>query len=219
VSASLLIVEDEPDLAHLAADYLRAAGYAVQLCADGAAALASIRRAPPQLIVLDLMLPSLDGLTLCREIRKFSSVPIVMTTARVQELDRLLGLETGADDYLCKPYSPRELVARVKAVLRRSGTVAASLFTFDDAAMRVQVRGEPLVLTATEYTLLAAMARRPGTIFARARLLDLMREDNLETSDRAVDSHIKNLRRKLAAVLPGVEAIQSVYGVGYRLEI
>ena len=219
MSASLLIVEDEPDLAHLAADYLRAAGYAVQLCADGAAALASIRRAPPQLIVLDLMLPSLDGLTLCREIRKFSSVPIVMTTARVQELDRLLGLETGADDYLCKPYSPRELVARVKAVLRRSGTVAASLFTFDDAAMRVQVRGEPLVLTATEYTLLAAMARRPGTIFARARLLDLMREDNLETSDRAVDSHIKNLRRKLAAVLPGVEAIQSVYGVGYRLEI
>lgn len=219
MSASLLIVEDEPDLAHLAADYLRAAGYAVQLCADGAAALASIRRAPPQLIVLDLMLPSLDGLTLCREIRTFSSVPIVMTTARVQELDRLLGLETGADDYLCKPYSPRELVARVKAVLRRSGTVAASLFTFDDAAMRVQVRGEPLVLTATEYTLLAAMARRPGTIFARARLLDLMREDNLETSDRAVDSHIKNLRRKLAAVLPGVEAIQSVYGVGYRLEI
>lgn len=219
MSASLLIVEDEPDLAHLAADYLRAAGYAVQLCADGAAALASIRRAPPQLIVLDLMLPSLDGLTLCREIRKFSSVPIVMTTARVQELDRLLGLETGADDYLCKPYSPRELVARVKAVLRRSGTVAASLFTFDDAAMRVQVKGEPLVLTATEYTLLAAMARRPGTIFARARLLDLMREDNLETSDRAVDSHIKNLRRKLAAVLPGVEAIQSVYGVGYRLEI
>lgn len=219
MSASLLIVEDEPDLAHLAADYLRAAGYAVQLCADGAAALASIRRAPPQLIVLDLMLPSLDGLALCREIRTFSSVPIVMTTARVQELDRLLGLETGADDYLCKPYSPRELVARVKAVLRRSGTVAASLFTFDDAAMRVQVRGEPLVLTATEYTLLAAMARRPGTIFARARLLDLMREDNLETSDRAVDSHIKNLRRKLAAVLPGVEAIQSVYGVGYRLEI
>jgi two-component system response regulator BaeR len=219
VSASLLIVEDEPDLAHLAADYLRAAGYAVQLCADGAAALASIRRAPPQLIVLDLMLPSLDGLALCREIRTFSSVPIVMTTARVQELDRLLGLETGADDYLCKPYSPRELVARVKAVLRRSGTAAVSLFTFDDAAMRVQVRGEPLVLTATEYTLLATMARRPGAIFSRARLLDLMREDNLETSDRAVDSHIKNLRRKLAAVLPGVEAIQSVYGVGYRLEI
>lgn len=219
MSSSVLIVEDEPDLAHLAADYLRAAGYEVEMCADGVAALASIRRAPPRLVVLDLMIPSLDGLALCREIRTFSNLPIVMTTARVQEIDRLLGLETGADDYLCKPYSPRELVARVKAVLRRSGTATPSLLTFDDAAMRVQVKGRPLTLTATEYALLAAMARRPGTIFSRARLLDLMREDNLETSDRAVDSHIKNLRRKLAAVLPDVDAIQSVYGVGYRLEI
>jgi len=219
VSSPVLIVEDEPDLAHLAADYLRAAGYEVEMGADGAAALESIRRAPPRLVVLDLMIPSLDGLALCREIRTFSNLPIVMTTAKVQEIDRLLGLETGADDYLCKPYSPRELVARVKAVLRRSGTATPSLLTFDDAAMRVQANGRPLTLTATEYALLAAMARRPGTIFSRARLLDLMRENNLETSDRAVDSHIKNLRRKLAAVLPDVEAIQSVYGVGYRLEI
>ncbi|HXS73496.1 MAG TPA: response regulator [Rhodanobacteraceae bacterium] len=219
MSSPVLIVEDEPDLAHLAADYLRAAGYEVEMCADGAAALESLRRAPPRLVVLDLMIPSLDGLALCREIRTFSNLPIVMTTAKVQEIDRLLGLETGADDYLCKPYSPRELVARVKAVLRRSGTATPSLLTFDDAAMRVQANGRPLTLTATEYALLAAMARRPGTIFSRARLLDLMRENNLETSDRAVDSHIKNLRRKLAAVLPDVEAIQSVYGVGYRLEI
>jgi two-component system response regulator BaeR len=218
MNRTLLIVEDAQDLADVAADYLRTAGYAVQVCGDGLEALASIRRVPPDLIVLDLMLPSLDGLALCRAVRGFSTVPIVMTTAKVQEIDRLLGLETGADDYLCKPYSPRELVARVKAVLRRSGPAAASPITIDEVTGRARVGGQSLELTATEFTLLAAMARRPGAIFPRAQLLDLARSDNLSISDRAVDSHIKNLRRKLATVLPDVEVIHSVYGLGYRLE-
>jgi len=219
MSAALLVVEDERDLAEVAADYLRAAGYRVEVCGDGAQALARVQRAPPDLMVLDLMLPSLDGLALCRAVRAFSSLPIVMTTARVQEIDRLLGLETGADDYLCKPYSPRELVARVKAVLRRSGTEGVSPWVFDDVARRASVHGRPLALTSTEYTMLAAIARRPGVIFTRAQLLELVGSDNLESSDRAVDSHVKNLRRKLAAVQPGVEAIHSVYGLGYRFEI
>jgi two-component system response regulator BaeR len=223
VERNILIVEDETDLAAIMSDYVRAAGYGVQILADGREALASVRRAVPELIVLDIMLPGLDGLALCRAVRGFSDVPIIMVTARVQEIDRLLGLETGADDYICKPFSPRELVARIKAVLRRRQPPAPSAdpptFEVDEAARRIRLRGQILELTPSEYGLLAALLRRPGTVFARAQLLDLARGEAPDVADRAIDSHIKNLRRKLDRQAPGVDWIQSVYGIGYRLEL
>ena len=218
---TVYIVEDEPELAALVADYLRAAGFDPTVFADGVDALAAIRARLPALIVLDLMLPGLDGLALCREVRAFSGVPIVMVTARVEEIDRLLGLELGADDYLCKPFSPRELVARVKAILRRSGAptpAPPAALAIDVAARRASVRGHALDLTRTEFELLAALASRPGQVFSRARLLELARQDNLDATDRAIDSHIKNLRRKLEAAAPGLEPIRSIYGLGYRFD-
>ena len=220
MSTHIAIVEDEPELAALVADYARAAGYEPALFADGAQALAAFRDAQPDLVVLDLMLPGLDGLSVCRALRAFSQVPVIMVTARVEEIDRLLGLEAGADDYLCKPFSPRELMARIKAILRRSGHAAAVL-DVDSAAHRITVHGKPLDLTPSEYGILAALARRQGQVFSRAQLLDLAREGNasLDVTDRAIDSHIKNLRRKLEAVLPGVEVIHSIYGLGYRFDL
>jgi two-component system response regulator BaeR len=222
VNGGILIVEDESDLSALVADYVSAAGYAVQVLADGRQALARVRAALPDLIVLDIMLPGLDGLALCRAVREFSDVPIILVTARVQELDRLLGLETGADDYVCKPFSPRELVARIKAVLRRrqppQPVPGVPAFEVDEAARRIRVAGQLLALTPSEYGMLAAMARRPGAVFSRAQLLDLARGEALDVADRAIDSHIKNLRRKLAERVPGLQCIHSVYGIGYRLE-
>ena len=216
----VMIVEDEPELAQLVADYARAAGYAPQVFGDGLEALAAIRQDAPALVVLDLMLPGLDGLSLCRAVREFSEVPVVMVTARVEEIDRLLGLEVGADDYLCKPFSPRELMARIKAILRRTGAAApARAPAIDEAARRIHVHGRQLDLTPSEFAILAALARRPGQVFSRAQLLDVARADSLEATDRAVDSHIKNLRRKIEAVAPGLEAIRSIYGLGYRCDL
>jgi two-component system response regulator BaeR len=225
MSDRIVIVEDEPELAALVADYARAAGYTADVFGDGAAALDALRRAPPALVVLDLMLPGLDGLALCRALRAdanplLADLPVVMVTARVEEIDRLLGLEAGADDYLCKPFSPRELVARIKAILRRAGR-PAPVVAVDTAARRIAVHGKALDLTPTEYGILAALARRPGQVFSRAQLLDLAREGNasLDVTDRAIDSHVKNLRRKLDAALPGVEAIHAIYGLGYRFDL
>ena len=216
----IVIVEDEPELALLVADYARAAGYAPTVFGDGAEALAAIRADVPALVVLDLMLPGLDGLALCRAVRAFSAVPIVMVTARVEEVDRLLGLELGADDYLCKPFSPRELMARIKAILRRAGAGApARALAIDEAARRILVHGRLLDLTPSEFAILAALARRPGQVFSRAQLLDAARADSLEATDRAIDSHIKNLRRKIEAAAPGLEAIRSIYGLGYRCDM
>ncbi|MDB5747223.1 MAG: two-component system response regulator BaeR [Massilia sp.] len=223
MSAAIFIVEDEPELAVLMADYVRAAGFEPTVFGDGAQALAAIRASVPALVVLDLMLPGLDGLALCRAVRAFSELPIVMVTARVEEIDRLLGLDTGADDYLCKPFSPRELVARIRAILRRARAPAAGMpsmpVAIDGARRRVTVHGHPLDLTATEFELFAALARRPGQVFSRAQLLELVRQDYLDATDRAIDSHIKNLRRKIEAVAPGLDPIRSVYGVGYRFEV
>ena len=223
MSASIFIVEDEPELAALVADYVRAAGYAPTIFGNGFEALAAVRAgasgAGPGLIVLDLMLPGLDGLAVCRAVRAFSSVPIVMVTARVEEIDRLIGLEAGADDYLCKPFSPRELMARIKAVLRRANPGPARLLSVDTAGKRVSVHGIPLELTPTEFFILAGMAARPGQVFSRAQLLDLACQDSLDVGERAIDSHIKNLRRKLAAALPESDAIHSIYGLGYRLDL
>lgn len=218
MSGTVLVVEDEDELAGVVVDYVVAAGYAAERYADGRAALERLQRAPADLVVLDLMLPGLDGLSVCRAVRAFSAVPIIMVTARVEEVDRLLGLETRADDYLCKPFSPRELVARIKAVLRRVRGPAESVLAVDAATRTIRLRGHALDLTPTEYELLAAMTARPGVIHTRAQLLDLARRDNLDVSDRAVDTHVKNLRRKLAAVAPDLELLRSVYGLGYRVE-
>ncbi|MDE1150370.1 MAG: response regulator [Azospirillaceae bacterium] len=221
MSDTILIVEDEPDLAALIADYVRAAGHEALVMGDGKAALAHIRQRRPRLIVLDLTLPGLDGIALCRAVREKSDVPIIMVTARVEEIDRVLGLETGADDYLCKPFSPRELIARIKTVLRRSAGQRADAppVEIDEEMQVVRIRSHVLDLTPTEYRLFAAMAKRPGVILSRARLLDVAGTDNLDVTDRAIDSHVKNLRRKLSALLPGADIIQSVYGVGYRVEL
>ncbi len=220
MSARLFIVEDEPELASLVADYARASGYRPTIFCNGADALAAIRASTPDMLVLDLMLPGMDGLALCRAVRAFSEVPIVMVTARVEEIDRLLGLESGADDYLCKPFSPRELMARIKVILRRVQPGALpSVCVVDEAGQRITIGGHMLELTPSEFNILAGMARRRGQVFSRAQLLDLARQDSLDVTDRAVDSHIKNLRRKIAAALPGVDAISSVYGLGYRFEL
>ena len=221
MTARILIVEDESELAAIVADYVAAAGYTAEVVADGKVALERATEAMPDLIVLDLMLPGLDGLSVCQALRAFSDVPILMLTARVEEVDRLLGLEAGADDYLCKPFSPRELVARIKAILRRSTRADAAdrpLWRIDEAARSIRVGAHPLDLTPSEYQLLATMLRRPGMAYSRTQLLDVIQRDNLDANDRTIDTHIKNLRRKLAAVLPEVEIIHSIYGVGYRVD-
>ncbi|MBS4051797.1 MAG: response regulator [Methylomonas sp.] len=220
---TILIVEDEPKLAALAADYLRNAGFAAEILSHGDAVLPWVKQQHPDLILLDLMLPGRDGLSICREIRGFSQVPIIMVTARVEEIDRLLGLEMGADDYICKPYSPREMVARVKAVLRRlqpqtSPDNPADLLALDANSFRVLVEGREIELTAVEFQLLQTLYRQPGHIFSRSRLMDLVYPDQRIVSDRTIDSHIKKLRKKLAELLPGHELIHSVYGAGYRYD-
>lgn len=220
MSARVFIVEDEPELAALMADYARASGYLPTVFGHGGEAFAALQADIPDIVVLDLMLPGLGGLELCRALRGFSDVPIIMVTARVEEIDRLLGLDSGADDYLCKPFSPRELMARIRVILRRTQkNEPASPCRVDSAARRITIMGQPLDLTPSEYQILAGMARRRGQVFSRAQLLDLASQDSLEVTDRAVDSHIKNLRRKIDAVLPDTEAISSVYGLGYRFDL
>jgi DNA-binding response OmpR family regulator len=220
---TILVVDDEPKIATLARDYLEHAGFAVLTAADGPAALTAIRRNRPDLVVLDLGLPGLDGLDVTRELRRDSNLPIIMLTARDDELDKLLGLELGADDYLTKPFSPRELVARVRAVLRRADrppevaeTIHAGEVVLDVPRMRVAVSGRSVELTATEFQLLATMAARPGRIFTRAQLLDALHGIAFESYERAIDSHVKNLRRKLEPDPRRPRYLLTVYGVGYR---
>ena len=222
----ILIVEDEERLAALVADYLVAAGYLVHCMADGARALDWIRVNGPDLVILDLMLPGKDGLSICRELRVESQLPVIMTTARVEEIDRLLGLELGADDYVCKPYSPRELVARVKAVLRRTRGEAPTSgadtesgpIALHPESLRVRAGDREIELTAVEFALLETLHAAPGRIFSRDRLMDRIYSDHRVVSDRTIDSHVKKLRRRLAELLPERELIHSVYGVGYRYE-
>jgi two-component system response regulator BaeR len=217
--SQILLVEDEPKLAALVGDYLRAGGYRVDHLAEGLAVIPVIRQGQYDLVLLDLMLPGRDGLDICRELRGFSQMPLIMMTARVDEIDRLLGLELGADDYICKPFSPRELVARVKAVLRRSGQQAPSLgLELDARAFQARYKGVPLDLTPVEFRMLAALAARPGQVLSRDQLMNHIYQDHRVVADRTVDSHVKNLRRKLTAVTPGHDPLRSVYGVGYSLE-
>jgi two-component system, OmpR family, alkaline phosphatase synthesis response regulator PhoP len=227
---TVLVVDDERQIAGIARDYLQHAGYAVLTAADGAEALALARSRRPDLIVLDLGLPKLDGVDVARTLRREGSVPIIMLTARAEESDRLLGLELGADDYITKPFSPRELVARVKAVLRRVDTSAHDdVFRRGDLRFdvpRLQLtRGQATIdLTSTEFHLLAALARHPGRVFTRAQLLDAIRSAKLsgerwtdaESFDRAIDAHVKNIRRKLEPDAREPRYLLTVYGIGYR---
>ncbi|RZL98364.1 MAG: response regulator [Variovorax sp.] len=223
----ILLVEDEQDIAGVLRDYLRHAGHEVEHIDDGTTALARALAQPPDLVLLDVMLPGTGGIEILRAIRARSSLPVIMLTARVEEVDRLIGLELGADDYICKPFSPREVVARVKAVLRRSGADAAGTATsdvpagslqLDDGQWRVTLQGAAFALTRREFRLLEVLARQPGRIFSRTQLLELAYEDVLDVNERAIDSHVKNLRRKLAAAAPGHEWIRSVYGIGFAFE-
>jgi two-component system response regulator BaeR len=216
----IVVIEDDATHAMLLADTLADEGFQADLVDNGVAAVARVRELNPAAVLLDVTLPGKDGFTVCREIRAFSTVPLIMITGRVEEIDRLLGLEIGADDYICKPFQPREVVARIRALLRRAhdwreGTRDAAL-VFDDAALQARWKGVRLDLTAVEYRLLKTLGERPGRVLSRANLLDAIYEDYRIVNDRTVDSHIKNLRRKLADAEPGANPIESVYGVGYR---
>ncbi len=219
----VLVIDDEPKLAAIARDYLVAAGFDVALAADGPLGLAATRKERPDLIVLDLMLPGMDGFDVCREIRRESNVPIIMLTARVEETDKLIGLELGADDYLTKPFSPRELVARVRVILRRAAggdppdLVRAGPLTLDRARYQAEYEGRSMELTPTEFEILSALAGQPGRIFSRDQLLTAAHGVSFEGYERAIDWHIRNLRRKLEGDT-GLERthIVTVHGVGYK---
>jgi DNA-binding response OmpR family regulator len=222
---TILVVDDERKIVDLARDYLEHAGFVVLTASDGESAIQSVQRHRPDLVVLDLGLPGLDGLDVTRAIRRDSNLPVIMLTARDDELDKLLGLELGADDYLTKPFSPRELVARVRAVLRRvdAGSrpadeeiVRAGDLTLDVPRMRAELNGRSVDLTPTEFQLVAALARQPGRIFTRSQLLDAVHGVAFESYERAIDAHVKNIRRKLEPDPRRPALILTVYGVGYR---
>lgn len=221
----IAIVEDEPKLARILQGYLHKEGYDTELFSDGAEALNSILHSPPELVLLDLMLPSLDGMGVCLGIREHLGVPIIMITARVEEVDRLQGLEIGADDYICKPFSPREVVARVKAVLRRthsSSTLAESTadFALNEDKATVTINGQHCCsLTLVELRLLKTLSAKPGQIFSRDQLMQRIYRDNRVVSDRTIDSHVKKLRHKLHDIHPEAEYVHSVYGIGYKFEM
>jgi len=219
---AILIAEDEPKLAALLADYFGAAGYRTRIVGDGMTVLPELRAAHYDLVLLDIMLPGRDGRDICRELRAFSDTPVIMVTAKVEEIDRLLGLELGADDYICKPFSPREVVARAKAILRRvnrpSESSAAGL-VFDDERLEATHKGHALDLTPVEFRLLKTLSALPGRAYSRRQLLHCLYQDHRVVTDRTVDSHVKNLRRKLEQANPGEYAIDSIYGVGYRFTL
>ncbi|HKD16178.1 MAG TPA: response regulator transcription factor [Candidatus Angelobacter sp.] len=219
----ILVVEDESRIAHIVRDYLERAGYRVVIASNGADALAMARSRRPDLIVLDLGLPRMDGLEVTKTLRKQSNVPIIMLTARVDESDKLVGLELGADDYVTKPFSPKELVARVRAVFRRinpqpdpSTVIRAGEVELDRLRMQVTVQNHRIEVTPTEFELLATLARQPGRVFTRGQLLDAIRGLEAESFDRAVDVHVKNLRRKLEPDPRNPRYVLTVYGVGYK---
>lgn len=217
--SNVLIVEDEEKLAGLLQDYLAQANITTTILANGLEVVPYIREHRPDLILLDLMLPGRDGMEICKEIRTFSNLPIIIVTAKVEEIDRLLGLELGADDYVCKPFSPREVVARVKAVLRRTDgatTIQAKGLVLDEAGYQASLSGIDLQLTAVEFKLLSFLAANPGRIYSREQLMARIYQDDRIVSDRTIDSHIKKLRKKIAELNLGEDLIGSVYGVGYK---
>jgi len=221
MTETILVVEDEEKLAGLVEDYLKKSGFTTFRIINGLEVVPWVREHSPALILLDLMLPERDGLEICKEIRTFSSVPIIMVTARVEEIDRLLGLELGADDYVCKPFSPGEVVPRVKAVLRRTGSgaaIKAEDLILDGSRYQATLCRHTLDLTAVEFKLLAYLAANPGRIYSRSQFMDRIYPDERVVGDRTIGSHVKKLRQKIRAAAPQEELIHSVYGVGYKFE-
>ena len=224
-SKHILIVEDEEKIAGLLRDYMNEAGFQTSTQNNGDRVIARIKKDPPDLILLDIMLPGKDGMDLCREIRQFSNVPIIMITARIEEIDRLLGLELGADDYICKPFSPREVVARVKAVFRRlraeprTASLVVGSISLDDVTHQVAIDKQELNLTPNEFELLKIMMSMPNRVFTRSELISRVQGYDFEGYDRTIDTHIKNLRRKIAKILPNREIITTVYGIGYKFTV
>jgi DNA-binding response OmpR family regulator len=221
--STILVVEDETEIARVVRDYLARAGFDVIVVGDADSALATVRRAKPDLLVLDLGLPGRDGLDVANDVRRRSQTPIVILTARGDEADRIVGLELGADDYVVKPFSPKELVARVRAVLRRTSgarrtdeVVRAADVEIDTGTMRVTVAGRPAELTQTEFQLLLALARQPGRVFTRSQLLDAVHGVAIDSYERAIDAHVKNIRRKIEPTPGSPRYVQTVHGVGYR---
>ena len=218
----VLVVEDDRKISDLLQNYLRASSYVAEAAYDGRDALRQIERQVPDAVILDWMLPGLDGISVCKAVRAFSDVPILMLTARIDEVDRLLGLDTGADDYVCKPFAPREVIARIRALLRRAeGRVKTSTkpWEIDDASFRISWRGQWLPLTRIEFMMFRLLLSRPGRVYSRDQLLASVHDSQRDISDRAIDTHIKNLRKKVQAVEPERDCIASVYGVGYRFDI
>lgn len=216
----ILVVEDEFSIAEVVLAYLEQAGFATKYLDSGSPVMPFLANNHPALIVLDLMLPDIDGITLCKTIRRHSDVPIIMATAKVDEIDRLLGLELGADDYICKPYSPRELVARVKTVLRRAAPnnpdlIISGPLQLNASTYQATLAGQAVILTPREFQLLQLFARNPQKVYSREQILQQLYQDEY-VSDRAIDSHIKNLRKKLQQYSDGKEWIRSIYGVGYQ---
>jgi two-component system response regulator BaeR len=218
----VLVVEDDRKISDLLQNYLRASGYVAEAAYDGRDALRQIERQVPDAVILDWMLPGLDGISVCRAVRIFSDVPILMLTARIDEVDRLLGLDTGADDYVCKPFAPREVMARIRALLRRAeGRVKTSTksWEIDHASFRISWHGQWLPLTRIEFMMFRLLLSRPGRVYSRDQLLASVHDSQRDISDRAIDTHIKNLRKKMQAVDPAPDCITSVYGVGYRFDV
>jgi len=222
IRRSALVVEDEPKLAQILIDYLNNAEFDTRHIANGDEVVEAFKSEPASIVLLDLMLPGKDGIQICRELRDFSDVPIIMITARVEEIDRLLGLELGADDYICKPFSPREVIARVNTVLRRleprHALESEGTFVVDYDKLSIVFKGQVLNLTQSEFILLSTLTSQPGRVYSRNVLLDKLSAELRDISDRAIDSHIKNLRKKMSAIDAGQDYIQSIYGVGYKLE-
>ena len=224
-SKHILIVEDEEKIASLLCDYLKEAGFRASTQNNGDRVISQLKKDPPDLILLDIMLPGKDGMEICREVRQFSNVPIIMITARVEEIDRLLGLGLGADDYICKPFSPREVVARVKAVFRRTFAeprahkLVAGPISLDDKTHQVMIDKQMLNLTPNEFELLRIMMSQPNRVFSRSELINRVQGYDFEGYDRTIDTHVKNLRKKIARQLPGQEIISTVYGIGYKFAV
>lgn len=217
---NILVIEDEIKLANLLNDYLIQANFTTTLLHEGMAVIDTVKQKVPDLILLDIMLPGKDGLTLCKEIRTFSNVPIILITAKVEEIDRLLGLELGADDYICKPFSPREVVARVKTILRRvqpnEDVKNKNKYFLNSDTYQLHYQESKITLTAIEFNIVKVLTKEPGRIFSRGQLIDHIYQDHRIVSERTVDSHIKKLRKKLHESLPDIELIESVYSVGYK---
>ncbi len=221
-SEKILIVEDEEKIASIIWDYLAQNGFSYKWINNGSLVVSHVKRHPPDLILLDLMLPGKQGTEICREIRKFSEVPIIMITAKVDEVDRLIGLELGADDYICKPFSPREVIARIKSVFRRvqpkrqDGLLIIEPITLNSDTWEVSIDGQKLDLTPSEFGLLHILMQHPNKVFSREELISRVLGHDFEGYDRTIDTHVKNLRKKIDRYLPDREIIRSVYGVGYR---